>query len=695
MPARHVLLAVTFAAVAPLAAAQLADLQPGRNYPTSDEAFGADHSENAELGDVDLDGDLDVVVANGGDAGPRSNRIFINQGGLQGGAEGSFLEETSTRFAGFPDDSSRDIEFADIDGDGDLDVYVANRGNSLGGEPGRFHVNQGGLQGGTLGFFQEDTEARWGQLVSVDPGDEIGLADGSGPFGNWSCDCDFADLDDDGDLDLFASAYGPNVNGTEPSRIFLNDGSGVFDELWPWADPAADVHLHSLDVDLADLDGDFDLDVFASSRDSQSRVFLNNLYGAVGDTPFSDVTQSSLIDTGAAQQSSHCYEVELGDLDDDGDFDAWMVNYAGPGNALLDRILINQGPLPGGGIDFGMASLLIWGDPNVQESEVDFLDYDGDGDLDAFLASFSGTNWLYQGTRAQGFVPAQGLFHRNDGAIGLAPWPELPASLNSYTSRDGECGDLDGDGDADLVLINDGNQKNRLLLNALGVPDTHAPTVLQWTDQCDKPLGSATVVHVAVRDNDNEHMVRTYDADLFWSVDGGGENQVHLFSQGGMQFRGVIPPQSGTVSYRVEVTDRAGNTGTAGPRSFVQGGSTHGNLGFGLAGAAGVPVLSGSGTWAGGTPISIDISSARPSATAGLFVGLTNNPTPAFGGTLVPVPFFGPFLLATNGAGELSLPATAPHDIPCGLDIYLQYGIDDPAAVGGVALSNALRVTTP
>ena len=79
MPARHVLLAVTFAAVAPLAAAQLADLQPGRNYPTSDEAFGADHSENAELGDVDLDGDLDVVVANGGDAGPRSNRIFINQ----------------------------------------------------------------------------------------------------------------------------------------------------------------------------------------------------------------------------------------------------------------------------------------------------------------------------------------------------------------------------------------------------------------------------------------------------------------------------------------------------------------------------------------------------------------------------------------------------------------------------------------
>ena len=244
-------------------------------------------------------------------------------------------------------------------------------------------------------------------------------------------------------------------------------------------------------------------------------------------------------------------------------------------------------------------------------------------------------------------------------------------------------------------MANDAGQQNRLLLNTLGVPDTHAPTVFQWTDQCDKPLGSSTVIHVQVRDNHNYYMIAYYDVNLFYSVNGGGESQIDMFSQGGQQFRGVIPPQSGNVSYRIEITDRAGNTGSVGPRSYNQSGAVTANLGFGLPGTSGTPLLTGTGTWEAGGAITIDLTSARPSSTAGLFVGLTNNPTSAFGGFLVPVPFFGPFLLATNGAGNLSIPAITPKDIPCGLDIFLQYGIDDPAAVGGVALSNAMQVTTP
>ena len=92
----------------------------------------------------------------------------------------------------------------------------------------------------------------------------------------------------------------------------------------------------------------------------------------------------------------------------------------------------------------------------------------------------------------------------------------------------------------------------------------------------------------------------------------------------------------------------------------------------------------------------IDLTNARANATAGLFVGVTFNPTPAFGGTLVPVPFLGPFLLTTDGTGAFSIPvASFPKDIPCGLDVYLQYGIDDPMAFGSVALSNALQARTP
>jgi hypothetical protein len=62
--------------------AQLADLQPGRNF-VAQANFGLNRSANIDGGDVDNDGDLDVVVANGTDFGDEPNRIFINQGGLQ------------------------------------------------------------------------------------------------------------------------------------------------------------------------------------------------------------------------------------------------------------------------------------------------------------------------------------------------------------------------------------------------------------------------------------------------------------------------------------------------------------------------------------------------------------------------------------------------------------------------------------
>jgi hypothetical protein len=681
-------------ALAPLAAGQLTDLQPGRNFPTAASQFGGGRSENIDFGDCDNDGDLDVIVGNGGDGAAENNRIFINRGGLQGGTLGIFTEDTANRFAGVTVDTSRDIEFMDMDNDGDLDIYVSNRGNNVnGGEVSRFYVNLGGLQAGTVGFYQEDTNNRWGNLISVPLNREEGVQDGQGPWRDWSCDCDFGDLDDDGDLDLFHSSYGPSINGTEDSRIFLNDGSGVFDEHWPWIDPGADIRIHTLDIDLADFDGDYDLDVFASSRDSQARVWINNCYDPVGDAMFTDITQTALINNGATLSGSNNYEAEFGDLDGDGDFDVWAKNY----NGNTDRILRNNGFVAGVGFNFTQVNAWIKGDPSVDENEVDLLDFDGDGDLDAFAANFSGTNWLYTGGLAQGLTQVQGFYHRNGTTSGgsLASWHELPQFNNSGQSLDGECGDLDNDGDMDIAIANDANQQNRLLLNTLGVPDTHAPTVHQWTDQCDKPLGSNTVIHVQVRDNNNFYMIAYYDVNLFYSVNGGGETQIDMFAQSGQQFRGVIPPQSGTVSYRVEVTDRAGNTGSAGPRDYVQSGSTYTGLGFGLAGTAGVPALSGTGTWEAGTAISIDLTSARPSATAGLFVGLVNNPTSAFGGMLVPVPFFGPFLLATNGAGNLNIQASAPKGIPCGLDIFMQYGINDPASIGGVALSNAMQVTTP
>src|SRR5262249_18868301 len=63
------------------------------------------HTENVDFGDVDGDGDWDAIFANGGDAGNEQNVIWINQGGLQGGTVGVFTNETAARFPALLDDS--------------------------------------------------------------------------------------------------------------------------------------------------------------------------------------------------------------------------------------------------------------------------------------------------------------------------------------------------------------------------------------------------------------------------------------------------------------------------------------------------------------------------------------------------------------------------------------------------------------
>ena len=72
-------------------------------------------SENVDFGDVDHDGDWDAIFADGGDQDQDQNRIWMNQGYAQGGTVGWFVDETSSRLPSIQD-QSRDIEFADIDG---------------------------------------------------------------------------------------------------------------------------------------------------------------------------------------------------------------------------------------------------------------------------------------------------------------------------------------------------------------------------------------------------------------------------------------------------------------------------------------------------------------------------------------------------------------------------------------------------
>ena len=122
-----------------------------------------------------------------------------------------------------------------------------------------------------------------------------------------------------------------------------------------------------MDVELADFDGDFDIDIVVSSRNSQSRVFMNNLYSGVSASPFQDVTQTALVDTGAVQTLGWTYDVEFADFDGDGDFDLWMDNYSG----LAERILRNDGFVQGVGFSFTAMQEWIQGDPSGDEENVE------------------------------------------------------------------------------------------------------------------------------------------------------------------------------------------------------------------------------------------------------------------------------------------------------------------------------------
>jgi hypothetical protein len=118
--------------------------------------------------------------------------------------------------------------------------------------------------------------------------------------------------------------------------------------------------------------------------------------------------------------------------------------------------------------------------------------------------------------------------------------------------------------------------------------------------------------------------------------------------------------------------------------------------GCALAGVNGDPLLDASGFLTDGATNQVDLSNAAPSAVAGLFVSLSSTPVPFKCGTLKPVPFlFEPVILSTDSGGGISLPFALGAGVPAGTELWVQWAIQDAAAVKGVALSNAVLGVTP
>ena len=119
------------------------------------------------------------------------------------------------------------------------------------------------------------------------------------------------------------------------------------------------------------------------------------------------------------------------------------------------------------------------------------------------------------------------------------------------------------------------------------------------------------------------------------------------------------------------------------------------DVGGGLAGAGGTPVLEGSGSLVGGTPVGLHLSNGQRNKTASLVAGLSLLNAPFKGGTLVPMPDLVLGGMLTTITGDIDLTDTWPVGIASGLTAWFQFWIADSTGPHGLTASNGLSGTTP
>jgi hypothetical protein len=410
------------------------------------------------LFDSDGDADLDVFVVQSQGLDSTSahgveklrSRLFRND--LVIAADGS----RTLRFTDVTDGSGlaasghgMGVAAGDYDNDGCVDLYVTSLG------PNRLFQNN------CRGSFTDMTE----QSGTRDAG--------------WSVSAAFFDFDRDGWLDLFVGHYltwdvsldtpcygssgrrvycAPEVYRAQQSRLYRNNRDGTFVDVTSAAGLATQFGP-ALGVSTADFNGDGWLDLYVANDGEENQLWINQ-----HDGTFINRGLMSGTALGAFGAPKAGMGVDAGDFDDDGDEDLIVTNLAGEGHDLY--VNDGSGTFTNGAAMAGIShrSLPYTG------FGAGWLDVDNDGWLD--LLTVNGAVQILDTTigasEAFSLGQQQQLFRNlGDGRFEDVTPSGGQALLGLDASRGAAFGDVDNDGDTDIVVANNGGPV-QLLINSIG-----------------------------------------------------------------------------------------------------------------------------------------------------------------------------------------------------------------------------------
>jgi hypothetical protein len=253
-------------------------------------------STGGAFADINKDGWLDFVVANGNDISIQKLVVYYNNG------NGTF--PSTPNWQATDSDYHGHLDVGDVNGDGWLDVavsvYIGTAGFTTPGKVKLYLNNNGTLS----------SNPDW---VS---GDLL-----------FTFSCAFGDADGDGDLDLAVAGGESYYNNPEQPRIYYNTG-GILESLPSWKAAASQ---YSYDVNWADFDNDGDLDLVFAGESSPNRIFEND-NGTISTTP----TWQS---TDASQYANSLF---VGDVNADGFLDLAISDNSQLGGSGKFKIYLNN-----------------------------------------------------------------------------------------------------------------------------------------------------------------------------------------------------------------------------------------------------------------------------------------------------------------------------------------------------------------